>query len=274
MKLSFATLGCPGWTIEQIARRAGEMGYDGVELRGIKGEHLGPEETPEELARIRREFERNKVRALAIMGYSTFVHPDGEQREEQIRIALKFIETAKALGCPVLRVFGGKAPEGCTRDEVIRRVAAGLKRLAPAAEAAGVNVAIETHDDWCRGDWLRPVMDAVGSPAVGICWDVANSYFHEAPELTARAVGPWVRHVHFKDAARRADGTAHSTLPGKGDVPLERILGVLKDMGYAATLSFEWEKKWEPALEEPEVAFPHYLKYTAALMRKLGVPRG
>ena len=33
MKLSFSTLGCPEWTLEQIAKTAGALKYDGVELR-------------------------------------------------------------------------------------------------------------------------------------------------------------------------------------------------------------------------------------------------
>ena len=30
------------------------MGFDGVELRGVKGEHIGPDETPGDLKRIRK----------------------------------------------------------------------------------------------------------------------------------------------------------------------------------------------------------------------------
>lgn len=43
MKLAFATLGCPAWTLEQIAVNAKAMKYDGVELRGISKEHVGAE---------------------------------------------------------------------------------------------------------------------------------------------------------------------------------------------------------------------------------------
>ena len=35
MKLSFTTLGCPAWTVEQIATNAAQMGYDGVDFRGV-----------------------------------------------------------------------------------------------------------------------------------------------------------------------------------------------------------------------------------------------
>lgn len=35
MRLSFSTLGCPGWSFEQIMENAHEMGYEAVELRGV-----------------------------------------------------------------------------------------------------------------------------------------------------------------------------------------------------------------------------------------------
>jgi hypothetical protein len=38
--------------------------------------------------------------------------------------------------------------------------------------------------------------------------------------------------------------------------------------GYDRYLSFEWEKKWEPDLEEPEVAFPTYVKLTRKLLKE------
>lgn len=274
MKLAFASLGCPNWSIEQVAAQAAALGFDGVELRGIQGEHLGPAESPAELQRIRKLFKDSGTSILAIMGYSTFMLPDGEKREELIHTALQFIATAQALGCPVLRVFGGQTPEGLSRAQAIENVVNGLRRLAGPAEAAGVSVAIETHDDWCRGEFLAQVLDAVGSPAIGACWDAANSHFIEPVATTYQAISAYIKHVHFKDSQRGADGKIHSVLPGTGEVPLEQILTLLRDGNYQGTLSFEWEKKWQPELQEPEIAFPHYLKVTTGLMKKLGIPRG
>jgi hypothetical protein len=55
---------------------------------------------------------------------------------------------------------------------------------------------------------------------------------------------------------------------------LHNALRFLHKSGYSGYLSFEWEKKWEPALEEPEIAFPHYVKYVGGLLSTLGVSRG
>jgi hypothetical protein len=55
---------------------------------------------------------------------------------------------------------------------------------------------------------------------------------------------------------------------------MENVLLMLHAGGYKGTLSFEWEKKWEPALEEPEVAFPRYVQLVGGWLTKHGIPRG
>ena len=273
MKLSFATLGCPGWTLEQIAENAKAMGFDGVELRGAAGEHIGPDETPAERLRIRRLFEKAGVEIVCIMGYSTFTLDDFQKRKDSMAMAVKFIDIARDVGCPRLRVFGGRLDKA-GRAEGVRRVVDGLTRVASHAEKAGIVLVMETHDDWCQGEFMRSVIDAVHSPALGVCWDMSNSYFIEPYEKTFPAIKDYIRHVHFKDAARDAEGHVKSRLPGTGEVPMQKALELLKSSGYKGCLSFEWEKKWEPDLSEPEIAFPHYVRHVTTLMRNAGVDRG
>jgi sugar phosphate isomerase/epimerase len=264
MKLSFATLGCPNWTLEQIAANAQTMGYDGVELRGTPGEHIGPEESPAACARIRELFASHGVAITAIMGYTRFTVTDPAARAAGRAALEKFIDVAQAIGCPVIRVFGGQL-EGADLAANIGRVVEALKPLADKAQRSGVRLALETHDDWCVGANARAILDGIGSPAVGMCWDVANSFFVEPLATTFDAIRGRIAHVHFKDAARE-NGKVHSKLPGTGQVDLRQALHLLRSDGYAGYLSFEWEKKWEPLLEEPEIAFPHYAAFTRAIL--------
>jgi len=268
MKLAFTTLGCPDWTIEQVAARAQSMGYDGVELRGVAGEHIGADETPEARAAIRKLFADHGVAIACIMGYSRFTTDDPAKRTEDIEVALKFLDVARDVGCPVLRIFGGVFTEA-GRDESLRRVIEGVKQLTGKAEANGVKLAIETHDDWCKGSNLRAVLDGVASPALGICWDACTSFFVEPLEQTYAAIKDDIAHMHFKDAAREGE-KIKSKLPGTGEVDMAKILQLLRGGGYDGCLSFEWEKKWEPDLEEPEIAFPHYLQHARALLEQVG----
>jgi sugar phosphate isomerase/epimerase len=267
MKLSFATLGCPGWTLDQIAERARPLGYDGVELRGVAGEHIGPDETPAARARIRELFARHGVALACIMGYTRFTVTDPKAQADCRAAMEKFLDVARDIGCPTIRVFGGKL-EGTDLDANVRRVVEALKPLAAKAERCGVRLALETHDDWCVGANARAVLDGVGSPAVGMCWDVANSFFVEPLPTTFAAIRGRIHHVHFKDAARE-DGKVHSKLPGTGEVDLRQALTLLHAGAYDGYLSFDWEKKWEPALAEPEVAFPHYVRFVTGLLKEL-----
>ena len=272
MKLSFCTLGCPDWDLDTIAARGRDLGFDGVELRGTAGEHIGPDETPEARAEFRRRFADADLEIACIMGYSSFTSPDDEARAESIRVAGRFLEVARDVGCPTLRVFGGVFGE-LSRDEAVDRVVDGIRQLTPKAEELGVRIALETHDDWCIGENIRAVVDGVASEAFGICWDVSNAFFTEPMEETFAAIRDRIYHVHFKDAVRTDEGKVQSVLPGTGGVDMAGALQLMIDAGYDGWLSFEWEKKWEPELPDPDIAFPHYVKHAAGLMEDCGLSR-
>ena len=38
MKLSFSTLGCPNWSIDEVINSAKEYGFEGIEICSINGE--------------------------------------------------------------------------------------------------------------------------------------------------------------------------------------------------------------------------------------------
>jgi glucosamine-6-phosphate deaminase len=56
-------------------------------------------------------------------------------------------------------------------------------------------------------------------------------------------------------------------LPGRGDFPASRVLAWLQATGDDRWVSFEWEKRWHPQIEEPEVALPHFLAWAADELR-------
>ena len=77
MKLAFTTLGCPEWSLEQIAEFAGANGFEGVELRtSPDGNHLSDEAAVEEAARIGELFRSKGTRPFSLMAYSRIASPD------------------------------------------------------------------------------------------------------------------------------------------------------------------------------------------------------
>jgi sugar phosphate isomerase/epimerase len=65
--------------------------------------------------------------------------------------------------------------------------------------------------------------------------------------------------VHVKDS-RPAGAARRYVLTGDGDVPVRRQFDTLARLGYRGYDSFEWEKRWHPEIEEPEVALAHFAR--------------
>jgi hypothetical protein len=59
-----------------------------------------------------------------------------------------------------------------------------------------------------------------------------------------------------------------------GDVPVKSQVQVLATAGYRGYYCFEWEKKWHPEIEEPEVAFPHFARTMTQYLEDAGVKPG
>jgi sugar phosphate isomerase/epimerase len=92
----------------------------------------------------------------------------------------------------------------------------------------------------------------------------------EQPADTFAKIGKWTRHTHLKDS-KPAGAERRYVLLGAGEVPVKEQVRVLAAAGYKGLYCFEWEKKWHPEIEEPEVAFPHYAKTMAEYLSAAGV---
>lgn len=276
MKISFSTLGCPAWSLDQVLDAAGRHGYDGVELRFLEGDDAlwaRPELHGRGLGETR---ERLRDAALAVSCVDTrsyFHHPPGASRDRALDEARRSMELAAALGAPGIRVFGDRVQEGQDKASTAALVSEALHELGEAAEPLGVEVWLESHGDFARARDTLGIVERAASPAVGALWDPANAFeLGETPADGLAVLGARVRHVHVKDLVRAAAGDAGASawspaLPGRGVFRPERILAALRAAGYDGWISFEWEKRWHPAIEEPEVALPHFIGWAAAAMR-------
>ena len=169
-------------------------------------------------------------------------------------------------------MFGDEIPPGEKRAAVIARVVDGFQQMAAHARAAGVIVLMESHGDFTHSKdiaavhtrrRLRGVRGAVGRP----------SHLRRRARAAGgdlRRARPWVRHTHLKDS-KPAGADRRYVLTGAGDVPVKAQVEVLAGAGYKGYYCFEWEKKWHPEIEEPEVAFPHFADTMRGYLKDAGV---
>ena len=199
--------------------------------------------------------------SISDLGASAAMHETGAAREKALDEGRRFIDLAHAMGVKYVRMFGDKIPPGEPREAVIARVIEGFQQMAAHAKAAGVTVLMESHGDFTRSKDIEAVRAGVASDAFAVLWDAHHTFVagHEAPADTYAALGRWVRHTHLKDS-KPAGADRRYVLTGAGEVPVKTQVQVLASAGYKGYYCFEWEKKWHPEIEEPEVAFPHFAR--------------
>jgi sugar phosphate isomerase/epimerase len=273
--IAFSTLGCPGWDWKTVLEQADRLGYSAIELRGVTGEMdltKVSELSGSRLAESKREL-ADRGLVVSDLGASSHMHDkDPAARQKQLDDGRRFIDLAHAMDVKYVRMFGNDIPPGEPREDVFKRVADGFQEMAAYARPAGVVVLIESHGDFVHSADLKDLLTRVGSDSFALLWDAHHTFAaaHESPAETYAQLGRWVRHTHLKDS--KPEGTdRHYVLTGTGDVPVKDQVKTLAAGGYKGYYCYEWEKKWHPDIEEPEVAFPHYAKVMAEYLTAAGV---
>jgi len=273
--IAFSTLGCPAWSWKEVLDQAERLGYAAIELRGVAGEMDLPKVA--ELSGTRRAGTMKELagRGLVIsdLGSSAHMHQkDAAAREKQFDEGRRFIDLAQAMGVRYVRMFPDKVPEGEARDDVVKRVVEGFQKMAAHAKPAGVVVLVESHGDFTASPDLERILRGVDSDAFALLWDAHHTFVagKEQPPETYAALGRWIRHTHLKDSVP-AGADRRYVLTGTGQVPVQEQVKVLAGAGYPGYYCFEWEKKWHPEIEEPEVAFPHYARVLGEYLAAAGI---
>ena len=102
-------------------------------------------------------------------------------------------------------------------------------------------------------------------------WD--SHHPHRAGETPAEVYANLGRRIlltQIKDARREPGDGWRLVLLGQGEVPVREMLGLLAAGGYRGWISVEWEKRWHPEIEAPEVALPQHLAVLAEWMEAIG----
>ena len=277
MKLAFTTLGCPNWDLSTILQRANEYGYAGIDFRGYSAEIDLRKAQIFASAEIAKTARQVADAGLAVSAMSSGAHmfdATPEARQASLDEMMAYAELAHGVGAKFVRIFGGGLG-GVPLEDALPVAAQTLCHASEIAQQAGIVFVVETHDDWVATPPLARVFEMAGNPkSVEMLWDVHHPYRMkgESPETTWQNIGKRVRYTHWKDSLPKPDGGYTLTRFGQGDIPLKKIFDVMTAGGYNGWHTLEWEKRWCPYLDEPEVAFPDFVRVMKNFETEHGLP--
>jgi sugar phosphate isomerase/epimerase len=181
-----------------------------------------------------RTLDQADLRALKVRLDDMEMQPLLSTNIDNIDIDL-YLRAASATGSRHIRMMitpilcGDRVAAGEGWDRAVRNCREKLTKFAPMAEAAGVTLLIENHQDFTSQEMVE-LCESFG-PAVRISYDPANAFaVGEAPVEYTRIVAPYVRYVHLKDYRVQfiPDGIRLVRCAcGDGAVPFQDVFDIL-----------------------------------------------
>jgi sugar phosphate isomerase/epimerase len=275
LPIAFSTLGCPNWEWKKVLDQAAQNGYAAMELRGVGGEMdlpKSPQLTGAKLKESLKDLDALGLKISDLGASAKLGDVDPKKRIEQLDEARRFVDLAHQMQVPYVRVFGGNLANGQTMEDATKRIVAGFKELHEHVKGSGVTLLIESHDEFTTSASLLGILNGANVPTVALLWDAHHTVVagKEQPAETFKNLGKFIRHTHLKDSIPAGKDRRY-VLTGTGEVPVKETVKVLAANGYKGYYCFEWEKKWHPEIEEPEVAIPHYAKVMREYLAAAGV---
>jgi hydroxypyruvate isomerase len=166
---------------------------------------------------------------------------DPAKHPELLKTTEAAIADARTLGCSKFTVTGHSLVEGMSREAQLAGYLAGLMRIAPMLEAAGVTALVEPFNRVNHLNHLLngsqpalPMVRAVNSPRVKLLWDFYHMQLEDGDLIEKFTAGAdQVAHVQIGDVPGRHQ-------PGTGEVNHANLLRAVRAAGYRDPIGLEF----------------------------------
>lgn len=220
-----------------------------LQLAGITGVGLWGDKlvdwTTQELVRELLSSGLN-VSSVGVIG--GFTRHNGYPLDEAIRDGFDRIALAQAVRASCVRVISG--PTGLHLNKHARRLLIhGLRELLPAAQAAGVRLALqpmtakESHWTFLHSlEAADAILDEVAHPALSLALNPVHIPVTDSMLPRLERLVPWIAMVQLTDQ-RTGSQRYQQELPGSGELPLVHSIQALESMGYQGWYELEvWSR--------------------------------
>jgi hydroxypyruvate isomerase len=166
---------------------------------------------------------------------------DPAKHPELLKTTQTAIADARALGCTKFTVTGHSLVEGMSREAQLAGYLAGLMRIAPMLEAAGITALVEPFNRVNHLNHLLngsqpalPMVRSVNSPRIKLLWDFYHMQLEDGDLIEKFQAGAdQVAHVQIGDVPGRHQ-------PGTGEVNHANLLRAVRAAGYRGSIGLEF----------------------------------
>ena len=151
---------------------------------------------------------------------NVFTLPDGPELEKWHDHVDTWVDHYAAIGCPIIRVFAGKAPKGISEEQAIDNAVRNLGKACKRAGEKGIILALENHDFLMDSSRLQTIVKRVDSPWFAVNLDSGNFIDKDGYEAFERTA-PYAATVQLKVELRDESGK-------KMPADMSRLIGILK----------------------------------------------
>ncbi|MGA6924471.1 MAG: sugar phosphate isomerase/epimerase family protein [Desulfosarcina sp.] len=262
-------------SFDMIAR----LGFKGVEIMCDQPHLYPPEYDNGRLVEVKSSLEKNGLKPTNLNSFTLFavgdtylpswIEPQSDRRQIRVNHTLACLEIAAAIGCRNISVPpGGPLPPGMPRQEALRLFHIGLDQVMPRAEELGVQLLIEPEPNLLmeRTAEIKPFVDAIQAPAVGINFDIGHFFCAgEDPAAAFEELFPWIGHIHVEDIA--ATRKHNHLIAGQGAIDFPAVFNAIKQSGYRHDMSLELY----PYTDRPEAAGRDSLGHLLPMLQEAGL---
>ncbi len=244
------------WDVPTMLKVCRNVGIGDVELRTSHKHGVEPSLSKSQRQDVKKQFADAGVNIWGLGSTCEFQSPDPSVVRKNIETCRQFIDLARDLGAPGVKVRPNGFPKDVPQEKTLEQIGKSLVPCAKSAADAGVEVWVEVHGGGTqKPSNMKAIMEHCGEKNVGVTWnsnpeDVVNGSVAESFAL----LKPWVKSCHINELYK----------DGQGRYPYRELFRLFRESGYNRVTLCEVGK----GMPTPE-AGEELLRYYKALWTEL-----
>ncbi len=241
-QLAIHTFTTKPWSIDECIENYARHGYGGISIwrETVAGE---------DLKRVGKKLKDSGLEPISYVRGGFFTGGTPEKRKAAVEDNLQVIRDSEALGLPMIVLVCGATP-GQSPAENLEQIEESMRAILPAAENAGIKLAIEPLHPMYAGDRCavatmgdaNDLCDAIDHPLVGVAADVYHIWWDSRLEQELDRCAAANRLFAFHVCDFKADlehPLLDRGLPGEGLGTCARVNQLVKATGFSRRTEVE-----------------------------------